>query len=167
MSEGAGALAGLAALVLGKQASMGRTGADRAVATDALRRTIRGAGLRSTSARVMVLELLGDATTPLSHSDLAEHPNLKAYDRATIYRNLMDMADAGLLSRSDLGDHVWRFELKQKGLTPDGEHPHFVCTDCGSVACLEDVKVEVKVPKKAPKREISEVLLKGRCENCA
>lgn len=146
---------------------MARPSAEKSGATEALRRTIRGAGLRSTSARVTVLELLGNATTPLSHSDLAEHPNLQAYDRATIYRNLMDLADAGLLTRSDLGDHVWRFELKQKGASAtDGEHPHFVCTDCGSVACLEDVKVEVKAPKKGPRREISEVLLKGRCENC-
>jgi Fur family transcriptional regulator, ferric uptake regulator len=134
--------------------------------SEALRSVIRSAGLRSTSARVAVLEILGGRGAPVSHSELAEDPGLGGYDRATIYRNLMDLADAGLLSRSDLGDHVWRFELKDRGHAADPEHPHFVCTDCGTVSCLDDVRVEVKAKKRSPRREISEVLLKGRCEHC-
>jgi len=38
----------------------------------------------------------------------------EGWDRATLYRNLVDMTDAGLLRRVDLGDHVWRYELEHR-----------------------------------------------------
>ena len=74
---------------------------------------IRSYGMRSTGPRVAVLAYLSKATAPLSHTELHEALADRGYDRATIYRNLMDLAEAGLLVRSDLGDHVWRFERRQ------------------------------------------------------
>ena len=76
---------------------------------------IRTAGLRSTAPRVAVLRELEAATAPLSHADLVDSLGSQGYDRVTIYRNLTDLTEAGLVVRADLGDHVWRFELRRAG----------------------------------------------------
>ncbi len=136
----------------------------------ALQAEIRSHGMRSTGPRVAVLAYLSRATAPLSHTEIHEALADRGYDRATIYRNLMDLAEAGLLVRSDLGDHVWRFERKQASAGGHTEgHPHFVCVDCGEVSCLPEVAVKVLPASGAPKalgtREV-QVQVKGRCDDC-
>src|SRR6476659_4804527 len=107
-----------------------------------LRSTIRNSGLRSTAPRVAVLQHLQHTSTPMSHAELFAALEEKGFDRATIYRNLIDLTVVGLLSRTDVGDHVWRFELRREGQRGhQSEHPHFMCTDCGEVACLADVNL--------------------------
>lgn len=134
-----------------------------------LRTRLRQAGLRSTSARVAVLQNLEAATSPLSHADLATALAPLGFDKATVYRNLMDLSEAGLLSRAEHGDHVWRFELRRQGEHHDNEHPHFLCLDCGEVTCLSDVSVQITPPpgsRKSTIGELTEVLLKGHCGRC-
>ena len=103
---------------------------------DAIRKTIRDAGLRSTHARVAVLNRLQETEGPLTHAEIADELAPFGYDRATIYRNLVELAEAGLLSRMELGDHVWRFELRRDADEHDGDHTHFLCVDCGGVSCV-------------------------------
>ncbi len=130
---------------------------------------LRAAGLRSTGPRVAVLRFLQGSGTPASHADLYEAVSDAGFDRATLYRNLMDLAEAGIVSRTDLGDHVWRFELKRAGGNHTGEHPHFVCSDCGVVSCLPGVAIKI-VPAFGAPRSIGgkevEVQLKGLCDAC-
>ena len=136
---------------------------------DELRVKIRDAGLRVTAPRVAVLQRLQDATAPVSHAEIADALAPQGWDRATIYRNLTDLTEAGLLHRTDLGDHVWRFELKRLGEGPKVDsHAHFTCTDCGTVACLDDVEVKVRVgraPRAVARRKV-EVQLRGLCDDC-
>lgn len=141
-----------------------------AVTTESLKSTIRGAGLRSTSPRLVVLRRLFEATTPISHSELFEGLAAEGLDRTTVYRNLVDLTQVGLVERTDLGDHVWRFELKRirPGTGLPG-HVHFFCTGCGIVSCLDEVEVTVKPGKGAPRavaRQKVEVQLRGLCDAC-
>ncbi|MBU8897932.1 transcriptional repressor [Corallococcus sp. H22C18031201] len=135
-----------------------------------LQERIRAAGLRSTAPRVAVLRQLEGATAPMSHADLVESLGDDGYDRVTLYRNLTDLTEAGLVNRADLGDHVWRFELKRAGAEHAGTHPHFTCTDCGTVACLPDESVRIAsargVPRAVAQRHV-EVQLRGLCDRCA
>lgn len=131
------------------------------------RQAIRGAGLRSTTSRVAVLQLVSGAGKPVSHADVAEALVPQGYDKSTLYRCLIELADAGLLARLDAGDHAWRFEMK--GERHEGDHPHFMCVDCGQVTCLRDVEVTIGAPKSgkmARVGEVTEVFLKGRCREC-
>jgi Fur family ferric uptake transcriptional regulator len=131
---------------------------------------LRGAGLRKTASRVAVLQFLERATTPLSHGDIYQGLVDLGFDRATIYRNLIDLAEAGLISRTDLGDHVWRFEMRRGKENHTAEHPHFLCTSCGVVTCLPGGAVRL-VPSRGVPRAISsrsvEVQVKGYCDACA
>lgn len=142
----------------------------KANALAAIRQEIRAAGMRSTAPRVSVLERLRRADAPLSHAEITEELLPLGFDRATIYRNLVDLAEAGLVSRIELGDHVWRYEVRgREPSVGESEHPHFVCNDCGTVSCLPSVSVDIR-PAPGSRRsvvaEISDVVLKGRCESC-
>lgn len=137
-----------------------------------LRGVIRAAGLRSTAPRVAVLGWLRRARAPLSHGEIAEALAPQGFDRATIYRNLVDLTDAGLLRRIDVGDHVWRFEREGDGgaaKSAKASHPHFVCVDCGALSCLPEVSVAIS-PKPGSQRskigDVSQVLLQGHCGQC-
>ncbi len=139
---------------------------------DELKLALRKTGLRSTAPRLAVLRQLLQAKTPVSHGELVSELADHGMDRATVYRNLLDLTDVGLLARNDLGDHVWRFELRQNPINKSVElkHPHFTCVDCGAVSCLPDVQVKVSSGRKSPRavtqRKV-EVQLRGRCDNCA
>ena len=136
---------------------------------DKVRERLRVAGLRCTAARLWVMQHLVDAHSQLTHAQVADSLEPSGFDRATIYRNLIELTEAGLLSRIELGDHVWRFEVRRVGAAASLDHPHFVCVQCGDVACLPTLSVNVKPApgtKKSPIGEITEVLLKGRCEQC-
>lgn len=136
----------------------------------ALKAQLRSQGLRATSARLAVLRVLVAADRPLSHAEVAEQVERQGLDRATVYRNLMDLSDAGLAQRSDLGDHVWRFShVGDPDRPPHEDHPHFVCVECGQIECLpaEAVAIGKKrgVPKAVQRREVA-IQVRGRCDDC-
>lgn len=131
-----------------------------------LRELIRKAGLRATSARLAVMRMLRQASSPLSHAEIAEQLAEQGIDKATIFRNLTDLTECGLASRTELGDHVWRFEAVDPD-HPDDGHPHFVCTVCGTVSCLNDAELEQTTRRSArPVGRVLEVLLRGICRKC-
>ncbi len=135
-----------------------------------VRKRIRDAGLRSTAPRIAVYLRLEEASTPISHSELADALDPQGFDKATVYRNLMDLTEAGIVARRDLGDHVWRFELLRLGQEAQHSHPHFVCLTCGDVACLPGVTVTIKQTPTGKQAtdltHVNEVLLKGVCGRC-
>jgi Fur family ferric uptake transcriptional regulator len=140
---------------------------------DELRGAVRAKGLRATPSRMAVLDLLRASDSPMSHGDVADHLASEAWDRATIYRNLTDLAEAGLVRRTDVGDHVWRFEAVSDDHEA-GAHPHFVCTECGTVECLPDIELAVRAsrtarsgkPPRAVKQRQVEVHVRGLCDAC-
>jgi Fur family ferric uptake transcriptional regulator len=145
------------------------TSTKRSAEREALRARIQRIGLRCTAARLAVLGELQRSASPLSHADIARALAPLDLDRATVYRNLMELSESGLVSRLDLGDHVWRFELREYGQGDAAEHPHFLCTKCGEVSCLNGVEISF-TPGPRNKRssvgKVTEILLKGRCSRC-
>ncbi len=144
------------------------------VLQDQLRDDLRACGLRVTPARLAVLELVRAGESPMSHGDVADRlasktwvgwAGKKTWDRATIYRNLIDLSEVGLLRRTDVGDHVWRFEAVGED---HAAHPHFVCTECGSVECLPDLEITTRrrSPRALRQRQI-EVHVRGLCDACS
>jgi Fur family ferric uptake transcriptional regulator len=135
---------------------------------DDLRMLIRSRKLRATPSRIAVLGLLIARAHPLSHADVSEQLGAHGWDPATLYRNLTDLVDVGLARRTDVGDHVWRFEIV--GDEHDAvAHPHFICTECGTVECLpimQFVLPRAKTPRAVKQRQI-EVHLRGLCDACA
>ncbi|HEX4146582.1 MAG TPA: transcriptional repressor [Pirellulales bacterium] len=132
---------------------------------------VRSVGLRSTHARLAVLGHFHRRGQPQTHADVAAALSDLGFNSTTVYRNLLELAEVGLLSRVELGDHVWRFELA--GRNGGAVHPHFLCLDCGTVSCLDAASFDVaagvrlsRLAKGSPIGRVTEVLLKGHCNQC-
>ena len=136
-----------------------------------LRAELRARSLRVTQPRLAVLRCLLQARGPVSHGQVSEQLSRDGYDRVTVYRNLVDLTDAGLVRRTDHGDRTWRFELiSDKRTHVDEIHPHFICDGCGTVQCLPLNAVSVRFSSKARVRfdaKKVQVQLRGRCDVCA
>src|SRR4051812_15535280 len=129
---------------------------------------LRARGLRATPARLAVLALLRASDQPLSHAEVGDYLAAHGWDQATLYRNLIELAESGLARRTEVGDHVWRFEAIRSGHDTTA-HPHFTCTSCGSVECLpaiDFVAPRGKLPRALRQRQV-EVHLRGVCDACS
>ncbi len=99
------------------------------------RKLLHESTLRVTAPRVAVLRVLAEAQNPLSHTEVLKRLGKADWDPATIYRNLVKLRDAGVAAVVSRAEGIDRYALAGAG---DGghRHPHFVCEDCGRVACL-------------------------------
>jgi Fur family ferric uptake transcriptional regulator len=134
-----------------------------------LRDLIRSKGLRATPARLAVCVALQKAEAPLTHAEVAKLLDSRGTDQTTVFRNLTDLAEVGLLRRLEVGDHLYRFEWA--GSTEhEGTHAHFVCVDCGGVTCLPEhspsAPPALRTGGKKVIRDVTEVLYKGHCSQC-
>ena len=137
------------------------------VTTESIRDAIRAAGLRATPARLATLRMLRETASPMTHAEVAAELSEAGVDKATAFRNLNDMTEAGLLRRSELGDHVYRFEEIRDGEDSREGHPHFLCTVCGTVSCLDAVRLTAGSQRASESiGEVTEILLRGRCNDC-
>lgn len=138
---------------------------------EACRSAIRAVGLRVTPARVAVLGAIRAATRPLSHADLCEILDEAVWNRTTVWRNLTDLENAGLVRRAELGDRVWRFEERAPSSSGDAHvHPHFICTSCGEVQCLPEHVMTIgapalNLPRALQQRDV-EIQVRGVCDKC-
>lgn len=131
------------------------------------RQDIRSAGFRATSARIATLLELRSSKMPLTHAELAERLAGGGFDKATAFRNLNDLASVGLLRKTELGGHVWRFEAIDPGQREAADHPHFVCVDCGTVTCMESIDLGASGRAQlASLGDVTELLLRGHCREC-
>lgn len=102
-------------------------------ATTAVLDRLQAAGHRVTVPRRAVVETLLDAGRDhITAEELAERVHYRHPDihRATVYRTLEKLQDAGLVSHVHLGHGPSTFHLGQ------GAHHHAVCTACGETIDL-------------------------------
>jgi Fur family transcriptional regulator, ferric uptake regulator len=130
--------------------------------------TLKNNGLKVTLPRLKVLEMF--EKTPGQHFS-AEDVYTRLIEQgndigiATVYRILMQFADAGLLRKSNFdGDKAW-FELE------DGEHhDHLLCVGCGKVVEFLNPSIETqqRAVAKAHGFELLEhnMVLYGLCGKC-
>ncbi|NMB12784.1 MAG: transcriptional repressor [Firmicutes bacterium] len=134
---------------------------------DIARGLLRRAGLRCTTGRVRILEVLQQAEGPMTHQEILQAVAPVGLNRVSVYRALDAFQEADIIHRVDMGDRVWRFAL----CLPMGNtdcHPHFACRACGRVECLDSIEVpRVKATKNGYKIEQQEVYWKGLCSKCA
>ena len=104
----------------------------------------------------------------MSHSEVVDALEEHTWDRSTLYRNLMAMAEVGLLRRSELGDRTWRFEVSCDHGHAD-HAAHFLCSECGTIACLPALVVTPRDGQTLPRSLGSgdvEVQIVGPCDTC-
>ena len=137
------------------------------LSSTAIKDLLRQAGLRATPARIATLALMSQISKPLSHAEVSKKLADMDVDKATVFRNLNDLTNANLLRRTELGDHVWRFEMTNQDGHEASPHPHFLCIDCGEVSCVDKSYVSDPHPKLSEEiGTVSEIVFRGHCNNC-
>ena len=139
-----------------------------AMSIDSAKTLLREVGLRCTAARIAVVQTLSDSKVPLSSNEVAEDLVEFGFDMSTIYRALSELVESGLAIKIELGESGRRYELLPDGGDETSTHPHFMCVTCGKVLCLTGYHVDVVADQGTSKLpiELTEVLLKGRCDTC-
>jgi Fur family ferric uptake transcriptional regulator len=125
---------------------------------------LRKAGLKVTTPRVKILEILAGDTHHLSAEDIYKKLLESEQDigLATVYRVLTQFEAAGLITRHHFEGGTAVFELNR------GEHhDHIVCVDCGHVEEFSDGGIEDRQHAVARKSgfEIADhsLILYGHC----
>jgi len=129
--------------------------------------------IRPTQTRREILELLYREACPLTAGDIislqkSKTKKSKAADRVTIYRTLYTLAEYGLVHQVQGLDGAWRFcaHPPAKHGCP-GNHPHFLCRECGSMRCLTEQKLPwVEVPADVEVKG-KQLVVYGLCSSCA
>lgn len=129
------------------------------------KKLIRDAGLRATAPRVAVLRLLTASPKPLSHSEVIEALGEDEWDQATLYRNLLKLAEVNLARVASQMGGIIRYEVRADD--DPHVHPHFSCEKCGKVECLPGAKLGGKVDLRWHESlEGSQLQLIGSCPDC-
>ena len=120
---------------------------------------------RKTQAVSLILDEFSKGSNAISAIELIKRLN-KKINKTTVYRLLDKLQDDGLLHCFlDFNGVKWFAKCKCCSKTKHQDlHPHFQCTDCGSVDCLE---INITIPE-IPNRKIinSHLLVLGKCDLC-
>jgi Fur family ferric uptake transcriptional regulator len=130
---------------------------------------LRKLGLKATLPRLRILQLFQESKSKHLNADdvyrLLHDENIDM-GLATVYRVLMQFADAGILIRRHFESVASVFELNE-----GGHHDHLICTNCGRMEEFLDTEIELR--QEAVARERNFVLhehslsLYGFCGECA
>jgi Fur family ferric uptake transcriptional regulator len=129
---------------------------------------LTGRKIRPTPVRRNLLKLLTREARPLTAGEIISLQKSKAFDRVTVYRTLYTLAESGLVHRVQGLDGAWRFcahPPAEHGCP--GNHPHFLCRECGSMRCLTEQQLPwVRVPTDV-EVEGKQLVVYGVCSSCA
>jgi len=124
--------------------------------------------LSVTAGRKKILELFFSNAGALSHGDIEQKAGEK-FDRVTVYRTLQTFMEKGIIHNIPTTDNSILYALCKDECTEGhhhDDHIHFVCNECGSTVCLENVTIpSVKLPKGFTSTQI-DVVVSGVCKEC-
>ena len=129
---------------------------------------LKQSGLSLTESRKAILQLFLESNGALEHS-VIEKKTKDQFDRVTIYRTLQTFQKSGIVHTVPSSDNVVKYALCKNECSEGHHHDnhvHFVCDQCGTTYCLQNIEVpEVKLPKGFSINDI-DVLVSGVCKSC-
>ena len=131
----------------------------------AIKRSFEDSGLRCTPQRYAVIAFLMECSRHPTAAEIYEAVNRMdpRCSRATIYNNLRDLVQAGLVREVAVEGRAAQFDAK--GM----RHHHFVCDRCGNVEDVEWYDVPRPASRTLGKRVLREweLIFRGLCTKCA
>jgi Fur family ferric uptake transcriptional regulator len=139
------------------------------ISADQLLDALRAEGLRITSARRAVCEVIatshGNHLTAQAIHDVVKDEQKADVDRSTVYRTLEALESAGILEHSHLGQGASVYHL-----TSEPRHQHLICSRCGATKSLaaDDLKAVIdEIQRRTGFVPDPHVALTGLCARCA
>jgi Fur family transcriptional regulator, ferric uptake regulator len=124
--------------------------------------------LSVTDSRKKILSLFLSKAGALAHGDIEKKAGEK-FDRVTVYRTLQTFVEKGIIHTIPTTDNAVRYALCKHDCTEGHHHDnhvHFICVQCSSTLCLDDVAAPfMQLPKGYSMSEV-EVVVKGVCKDC-
>lgn len=124
--------------------------------------------LSVTDSRSKILELFLQQNGALAHGDI-EKKSGASFDRVTVYRTLQTFVEKGIVHTIPTADNAIRYALCKDECSEGHHHDHhvhFICKQCGTTLCLDDITVpDVRLPKGYQSAQV-EVVVKGVCKDC-
>ncbi|HUI52469.1 MAG TPA: transcriptional repressor [Terriglobales bacterium] len=132
---------------------------------ETIRRSFEEGGLRCTPQRYAVMAFLMDCKRHPTAAEIYKAVNRvdPRSSRATIYNNLRDLVEAGLVREVAVEGRAAQFDAK--GV----RHHHFICDRCGNVEDVAWSDVPRPASRTLGKRVLREceVIFRGLCSKCA
>lgn len=129
-----------------------------------IRQQLEANGVKFTSQRYSLMAFLLENPGHPTAAEIFDGVNRldPRSSRATVYRNLHDLVDAGLVREVAVEGRSARFDLKH---TP---HHHFICDACGTVENLDWFDLPQPPAATVGKRTVREyeLILRGICTAC-
>ena len=131
----------------------------------AIKRSLEDSGLRCTPQRYAVMGFLMACNRHPTAAEIFEAVNVldPRSSRATVYNNLRDLVQAGLVREVAVEGRAARFDAKGT------RHHHFICDRCGDVEDLEWYDIRKPASRSLGNRVLREceLIFRGLCTKCA
>jgi Fe2+ or Zn2+ uptake regulation protein len=130
---------------------------------------LKSKGLLYTQPREVVLKEAISALWHFSADELTEqmHKNGIAISRATVYRTLSSMKEAGILNSVDLGHGHIHYEAPRT----KKQHEHIACKQCGAICEIQAENLAKEINAAAAKAKFKHIeyaiRISGVCEKCS
>ena len=136
-------------------------------ATDIKHTALSSAGLRMTSQRALILDIINRGGGHLDADEVYRQARQRQFNLSlsTVYRNLHTLKELGLIQELHFSESHHYYEVK-----PSTEHHHLVCLGCGRVIEFEcglcsEMKQEI-ARKNGFEITGAEVQVTGYCSRC-
>lgn len=140
---------------------------NNSISNNDIRKTFNTAGLRVTSQRALVLEVIHKGKGHLDADEIYRRAREKEprLSLSTVYRNLQKLKKLGLVEEVHFDEEHHHYEVK-----PSTEHHHLVCLGCGRVIEFEYPLARMVKRKVVEAKDFditgSEVRMTGYCPQC-
>ena len=128
---------------------------------------LRRNSLSITESRKKILSLFLQSADALAHGDIEKKAGEK-FDRVTIYRTLQTFVEKGIIHTIPTAENSVLYALCKdctEGHHHD-DHVHFVCANCNSTICLDDVvSPKLNLPQGYTAQNV-QVVINGICKSC-
>ncbi len=130
---------------------------------------LKSGQLKATPKRLAILRLLSEASVYLGPQDIWERlrKEFVSLGLPTVYRNLEELVDAGLVTRIIHPNRQLYYYLCEK----KAHHHHFICLECGRVEDIDfcaEKQLDLEVRHRHGGQVLSHVLqVNGLCQGCA
>ncbi len=128
---------------------------------------LKSGGHKNTKVRLALVEILQNASTPLSIQDILIKLKAKKLkpNKTTIYREIEFLTNLGLVSGVDFGEGKKRYERTSS------HHHHIICVSCKKISDVnldQDLDLfNAKIVKQAGFKPVGHSLeFFGLCQNC-
>lgn len=113
--------------------------------TDRFRASLRTRGLQLTPTRDLVVEVVGTFKKHFDAEELLSELKRRRLQvsRATVYRVLDLLVQAGLLKMVVLSSRVARYEISEGR----SHHAHLICTNCNRIIEFKSAQIEAEIQR--------------------